>query len=239
MRRRFRVKEFGRPISLRQTLSYLDSQGWKTRSDRGVIACEGPADDAGKPIIAFVPNDETCPDYPLRLEDLIFVLSTLEERPATEIAHEMANESESAADVHRSQRDDLIHILQQHVRGEASASVIEGLAKELRVLAENVELPSVGNVYVPGVALFLAGCARILSPANEPKLLLWRLCEWAGVRLRIPSPATLDKLHELALTDNPESPDTLLEWLWNHTLDGADDQPAQEAESFSSKEAES
>ena len=90
MSRHFRVKEFGRPISLRQALSYLGSRGWRTRNELGLIVCEGPADDAGKPITAFVPNDETCPDYPLRLEDLIFVLSTLEERSAAEIASEMA-----------------------------------------------------------------------------------------------------------------------------------------------------
>lgn len=238
MSRRFRVKEFGRPISLRQALSYLDSRGWKTRSDHGLIVCEGPADDADKPITAFVPNDETCPDYPLRLEDLIFVLCTLEERPAAEIANEMADASEPVADARRSPRDDLIHVLQQHVRGGEPPGSAEQLAKKLRLLAQNVDLlPVFGNA--PGVALFLASCARILPPADEPKLLLWRLCEWAGLQLQIPSPATLDELHELAFTDNLQSPDTLLEWLWNHTLDRADDHQAKEAETSSPKTAES
>jgi hypothetical protein len=253
--RRFRVKEFGRPISLRQALSYLDSRGWTTRNDRGLIACEGSADDAGKPIIAFIPNDETCPDYPLRLEDLIFVLSTLEERPAAEIANEMAEASEPTAEKRRSQTDDLIHILKQHVRGGQSAGLAQQLAKQLRVLAENVELTLIaGNASFQGAALFLAGCARILSPANEPrqfmrrlrewagvrlriappatldepKLLLWRLCEWAGLKLRLSSPAMLDKLYELALTEDPKSPDTLLEWLWSHSLDDIQDPKAQD-----------
>lgn len=95
---RFRVKEIGRPIWLREALPYLDARGWKRRDERGLIVCEGPADDAGDPIVAFVPNDETCPDYPLRIEDLISILSTLEERPAAEIANEMAEAHASALD---------------------------------------------------------------------------------------------------------------------------------------------
>ena len=95
---RFRFKEFGRPIWLRDALSYLDSQGWKTRNERGLIVCEGPADDAGVPITAFVPNDEACPDYPLRIEDLISLLGMLEERPAIEIANEMVEAAASTVD---------------------------------------------------------------------------------------------------------------------------------------------
>ena len=207
---RFRLKDFGRSISLAEVVAYLTSQGWKTHPNRMLIVCEGPLDDAGLPIIAFVPADESSPDYSLRIEDLIFTLSTLEERPAIEIAKGMTEAIEHGDEEFQPLSDRVTLILERHVRRDRSEGEARLLAERIIPLLQYVEL---GEQSLQEAALFLAGCARILENEPESKLLLWRLSELVGVGPRIRSQDKLDEYFNLARRDNPNEPEALLEWL--------------------------
>ncbi len=210
MKERFRLSEFGKAISLSQTISYLDSNGWKIHMNEKPIRCEGPEDDAGEPIVAFIPSDDTLRDFPLRLEDLIILLSELEERPAVLIANDIAG-------IHR--RDDTIprtltgffDILKKHVRNAQPERTGEQYSRTLFALAESVEL-ALGGGKTMAVALLLKTCAKMDGKFEEPKLLLWRLADWSGIFLKKPTPAKLDELHQIAVSSSIES-DSLFEWL--------------------------
>ncbi len=215
MTRRFRLTDFGRSISLPEVAAYLSSQGWKTHPEGSLIVCEGPLDDAGQPIIAFVPGNETSPDYPLRVEDLIYTLSTLEERPAIDIANKMVESVELADDEAKPFKDRLPRVLTFSVPGNWSVRNAVQLAMGLEPLLENVAL---GGESFQQVALFLTRSSRLLEDENEPRLLLWRLCELIGVQLHIRSPAQLDEFFNIAVTDDPNSPDALFEWLCRNSV---------------------
>lgn len=211
MKEGFRLSEFGKTISLSQTISYLGSTGWKVHTNEIPIRCEGPEDDAGEPIIAFIPSDETLRDYPLRLEDLILLLSDLEERPAILVAYDMA----SVRPRDKTTPPTLscfVDILKLHVRSGQTERIGEQYSRTLVSLAENVELAPGGGGKTMAVALLLATCAKMHTEFEEPRLLLWRLVEWAGIFLKKPTPAKLDELYQLAVHAAPE-PDALFEWL--------------------------
>lgn len=210
MKARFRLSEFGKAISLSQTISYLDSNGWKIHVNEKPIRCEGPEDDAGKPIVAFIPSDDTLRDFPLRLEDLIMLLSELEERPAVVVANEIAS-------IHRRDKTipptltGFIDILKIHVRTGQTGRTGEQYSGALVALAENVEL-AIGGGKTMAVALLLETCAKMRGEFEEPRLLLWRLVEWAGIFLKKPTPAKLDELYQIAVSSSLDS-DRLFEWL--------------------------
>lgn len=175
------------------------------------IRCEGPEDDAGEPIVAFIPSDDTLRDFPLRLEDLIILLSELEERPAAMVANDMAS-------VHPRDKTitptllGFVDILKIHVRSRQTERIREQYSRTLVSLAENVELALGGGGKTMAVALLLVTCAKMHTEFEEPRLLLWRLAEWAGISLKNPTPAKLDELYQLAVHAAPES-DALFEWF--------------------------
>ena len=85
----FNLRDLGRTPTIPGVLIYLSLHGWTYRQNGLLIRCEGPTDDEGQPIVVFLPASEKYSDYPLRLEELIHILSLIEERPAVEIVHEM------------------------------------------------------------------------------------------------------------------------------------------------------
>ena len=210
MKERFRLSDFGQAISLGQVISYLGSNGWRTHVNEKPIRCEGPEDDAGAPIVVFIPGDETLRDYPLRLEDLIVLLSALEERPAVMVANDMASVHSHGESI-RPTSVGLIDVLKKHIRSGKAERIAEQYSRTLVALAENVEL-ALGGGKTMAVALLLDTYAKMQGEFEEPRLLLWRLAEWAGIFLKDPTPAKLDELYQLAVHAAPES-DALFEWL--------------------------
>jgi hypothetical protein len=53
---RFALKDLGCPVSLRGAREYLAQHGWHVREDGRHLVCEGPPDDAGRPVIQFLTN---------------------------------------------------------------------------------------------------------------------------------------------------------------------------------------
>lgn len=174
------------------------------------IRCEGPEDDAGEPVVAFIPSDETLRDFQLRLEDLIVLLSELEERPAVVVANDIASVHPHEESI-RPTPIGFVDVLKKHIRRGQTERIAEQYLRTLVVLAENVELQLGGGKTI-AIALLLDSCAKMHGEFEEPRLLLWRLAEWAGIFLKAPTPAKLDELYQLAVRTAPES-DELFEWL--------------------------
>lgn len=86
----------------------------------------------------------------------------------------------------------------------------------LSMLAENVSLEFTGGNHIEVVAFLLAQCVQSEMVFDDPKLMLWRLCDAAGLQLQSVSPAKLDRLHELASNDDDRL-DNLTEWLRDNT----------------------
>lgn len=232
MSERFRLSEFRKSISLSQTISYLRSNGWKIHANEKPIRCEGPEDDAGEPIVAFIPSDDTLRDFLLRLEDLINLLSELEERPAVLVANDIAL-VDRRDEIVPPARTEFLDILKKHIRVGQTEHNAEQQSRILSVLAENVEL-AIGGGKTIAVALLLHTCAKMHAELREPRLLLWRLTEWAGIFLKNPTPAKLDELFQIAVSSSPES-DRLFEWLSaNRAEDTEVPDQSKELEGFSS-----
>ncbi len=194
------------------------------------IRCEGPEDDAGEPIVAFIPSDDTLRDFPLRLEDLIILLSELEERPAVVVANDMATVHPRDETIPPT-RIGFVDILKLHVHSGQTGRIGEQCSRTLVALAENVEL-ALGGGKTMAVALLLDTCAKMHGEFEEPRLLLWRLAEWAGIFLKNPTPAKLDELYQLAVSSSVES-DGLFDWLnANRAEDAEVADGAKELESF-------
>ncbi|MBX3416476.1 MAG: hypothetical protein KF851_02640 [Pirellulaceae bacterium] len=166
------------------------------------------------------------------MEDLIILLSELEERPAVEVANDMAF-------VHR--RDEIFppastgffDILKKHIRVGQSEQNAEQQSRILSVLAENVELELGGGKTI-AVALLMHTCAKMHAELQEPRVLLWRLAEWAGIFLKNPTPAKLDELYQIAVSSSPDSY-RLFEWLnANRAEDAEVPDQSKEMEGFSS-----
>lgn len=224
MKEQFRLTDFGKAISLGQAISYLYSHGWKIHINERPIRCEGPEDDAGQPIVAFVPSDDKLVDFPLRLEDLIILLSQLEERPAGAIANDIAS-IRDANEAVPPKLVDFVNILKAHVRNRQSSPIGESYVQTMVALAENVEL-AFGGGRTMAVALLLGTFAKMHGEFEEPRLLLWRLTEWAGVILKEPTPKKLDKLYQLAFSSSADY-ESLFDWLNENTVVevGVVDQP--------------
>lgn len=79
-------------IRVTDVTSYLGEKGWRRRNDYPrpeLLVFDGPADDAGKPMVVTIPASDRFQDFRPRLRDLITLLSQLEERPPEEIASDL------------------------------------------------------------------------------------------------------------------------------------------------------
>ena len=221
---RFGLEDLALTISLRAAREYLSQRGWRIREEGLRLVCEGPLDDEGRPILQFLPPDESYSDYPLRLEDLIATLSALEERPAVEIAAEMARSAETPLRQTGSLADDLAaELSRSSVRLVPGTSVERGsgLLAALLVGGELAigELPLDGFPPRQQAALLAARFARLVVPEPASELLLLRLCNRilaeADLILRVPA-EELGEFWNVVAADNPDAPDAALLWIEDH-----------------------
>jgi hypothetical protein len=79
---------------------YLKTHGWvpKPYAGSGVDLFEGPLDDFGKPIIQLVPQSEAIPDFRLRINELLYALSVIEDRSASRILREIVTKSTESSE---------------------------------------------------------------------------------------------------------------------------------------------
>ncbi len=224
---RFTLRDLGQTISLRAARGYLARHGWRIREDGLRLVCEGPDDDDGRPIVHFLPAEQSYADYPLRLEDLISTLSVLEERPAVEIAAEMARCDEPAIPPTRSLEDDLAGELSRPGVHVAPGRDRKQVIRELSALVTNAEMaihesPGEDDVVTPYVqaAQLAVRFVRLVSVSRASNMILWRLCNRvlapAGLRL----PSSPDKVHELcglATSHDPKDLDDVFLWMRGHT----------------------
>jgi hypothetical protein len=153
------------------------------------------------------------------LEDLIILLSELEERPAVAIANDIASIQRRDETILPSLTG-FINILKLHVCDGQTVRTGDQYSRTLVAQAENVEL-ALGGGKTMAIALLLATCAKMYGRFEEPRLLLWRLAEWAGIFLKNPTPAMLDELYQLAVSTGPGC-DSLFEWLNANRADDAE-----------------
>lgn len=220
---RFTLRDLGQPVSLRGALDYLVRHGWRLSEELNRIVCAGPPDDSGNPIVCLLPPNESYSDCPLRLEDLIATLSAVEERPAVEIASEMAQRFDVKARGERSLADALFDEAARRGVELAPAEDPESAIQQLRSLLRSVELATAESHSWPvlrEVALLATRLARLLPGVPAVAGLLAWICEVAlaegGILLR-PSEQQVDELFATALADNPDAPDRVLDWLNAHT----------------------
>ena len=182
----FRLKDFGRRISLDAATTWLRRNGWTIVPDeRGSLLCQGPLDDADNPITCRLPCDEGYADFELRLEDLIVTLSQLEERPAVEIITEMA--ALVTADQEKPissplSIDDLIGLIERSTGSKLSAKRRQQIVDDLGTILTNVEIAArqvsaIDELAMVGeTALAIVYLAKRLSPSSDTKIQLWEIC---------------------------------------------------------------
>ena len=210
---RFTLKDLGQTIPLRAVREYLAQQAWRVLEDGARLACQGPPDDEGRPIVHYLPPDESYADYPLRLEDLISTLSVLTERPAVEIAAEMARFDDLAAELSRGGVEVTPGLDRQHV------------LDELRVLEDGALAAfhdSTADDIIPWaqIALLAVRFVRLVKVNHASRVLLWRRCDRvlgaAGLRL-LSSPELVNELCRRASDAVPENLDDVIIWMRGHT----------------------
>jgi hypothetical protein len=225
----FSLKDLGQTISLPAVLEYLTRNNWQTRREGMNIICEGPLDDNQRPIVKYLPADELFSDYPLRLEELVSILSILEDRPAVEVARELAYSVTPSLPPKDSFCDELIIELERYAVRLKPGDAPKQFDMELREILHNMELRIQEESIVGGMVIYQA--AFLASRVAKHKLLgmplfIWRLCEIVlksiSLQLRL-LPDQLDEFYDLALRVNPNNPDELRDWINDH---------AQPAESF-------
>lgn len=213
----FTLDDLGEVISSRAVLGYLAERHWQTRCDNRGIVCVGPPDDDGRPIVKILPTDETCSDFPLRLEELVSTLSVLEGRPAINIAREMARAGGAAQRTRDSLADELVDEL-HHSSISLPEADRERAVEQLRPLLANAELAFQGPHHQG--ALLASRLAEMIPVGDSAKLVIWRLCDrvvtTAGWRMRL-SPSELDEFYAVARASDPTAPDDLLQWIGEHT----------------------
>ena len=235
MNGRFSLRDFGQTIHLEDVVRYLTEREWKMKRDeeRGRIWFEGPEDDAGAPILQYLPASEEYADYLLRVEDLIAALTVIEERPAIEILTEMVSgaqrdgqSGQPANAIGVRFTESVPEIIEKSCVAARVISVDDAreLVEELQPLLANAELAieqqRVESPYVFEVkqqaALVVARIAKRLRPCGESKLLLWRVFEvmLAPIGLRVAwTPSQLDGFYVDAESADIDSPDELLKWI--------------------------
>jgi hypothetical protein len=216
----FSLKDLGQTISLPAVLQYLTRNNWQTRREGMNIICEGPLDDNQRPIVKYLPVDESYSDYPSRLEELVAVLSILEERPAVEIAREMARSIEHSIPNGASLWEALIAELSRNTDYLLPGKDPKEVAMELRPILAKMDLPIQYDYFVGNVieqAAFLASyITKNMNDSGTSKLVVWRLCELvlvqAGLHLTL-SPDQLDIFYKLAREDDPDNPEKSRDWI--------------------------
>jgi hypothetical protein len=81
-------------ISIPSIIRYLKLQGWDKRSDfptDKLIVFDGPQDMYGDRIQAVIPANARYKDYPLRVKELVYSLSEIENRPIKNILADISN----------------------------------------------------------------------------------------------------------------------------------------------------
>lgn len=209
---RFTLKDLGQAVSLRGARDYLIRHGWRVFDHEDRLVCEGPDDDNGQPIRCILPPSESYADYPYRLKDLLVTLGALEERPAIDIAVEMARNSAVAL------TEELVAALLagelQLAPGKTSSEAIE----ELKSLLHNVEQGSYPYFGKPleSVALLATRLSRLLVPNDAAGRFLSRVCQRflaaSGLTLQF-APTEYGELFAVARDDDPKAPERVLDWL--------------------------
>ncbi|HEX2988911.1 MAG TPA: hypothetical protein VHS06_12185 [Chloroflexota bacterium] len=221
---RFTLRDLRQPISLRAARDYLAQHGWRIREDGQRLVCEGPADDESRPIVQFLPADESYSDYPLRLEDLISALSVLEERPAVEIAAEMARYDESPPSPAGLLAEELIAELGRSGIQLAPGKDLQQVVNELRPLMASTELaiqqgPLHDLATRQQAALLAVRFVRLVAVNRASQMLLWWLCDRllsaGGFRLSL-LPEQVEELCRVASLDDALAPDEVLDWITRH-----------------------
>jgi hypothetical protein len=202
------------------------------------IICEGPLDDNQRPIVKYLPADESYSDYLSRLEELVASLSILEERPAVEIAREMARSVKPSLPPSGSLVDELITELERYADSLSPGKDPRQVAIELQPLLTNAELMIQQCHFdkkeaFQQAALLAARFTKIITAGTTLELLVWRLCDLVlaqvGLRLCL-STEQLNNFYSIAVTDDPNCPDELLVWINDH---------AKPAESFKKNKKQS
>lgn len=83
-----------RAISIPNIIRYLKLQGWDKRSDfpsDKLIVFDGPGDAYGDRIQAVIPANTKFKDYPIRIKELVYSLSEIEDRPIKNILGDITN----------------------------------------------------------------------------------------------------------------------------------------------------
>jgi hypothetical protein len=210
---RFGLEDLGYTISLRAAREYLAQHGWRVLEDGLRLVCEGPPDDEGRPIVQFLPPDESYADYPLRLEELISTLRVLEDRPAVEIAAEMARYDDLDEEFSRTGI--------RFAPGQDPKQAID----QLRALEASAELAIQRNrgddlAAWEEIALLAVRFVRLVTVNRASSVLLWRRCDriLAQARLRFSSsPELLDELCKRASEATPANLDEVYLWLKAYT----------------------
>jgi signal transduction histidine kinase len=101
-----------------------------------------------------------------------------------------------------------------------SESKARQLAEQLRPVLANAEVAAAQQDDIDKqVALIAAHLARGMPDNDVSRLLVGRLCArlltQTGLQLRL-SPAHVNELYELAVADDPRTPDNVLIWIRNH-----------------------
>jgi len=221
---RFTLRDLGQRVSLRAVREYLAHHAWHIREESQRLVCEGPPDDSGRPIVQFLPAEESYADYPLRLEDLISALSVLEDRPAVEIAAEMACYHEPPPPSADSLAEELIAELSRNGLQWARGKNLQQVIDEIRPLVVSAELtirqhPLYALATRQEAALLAARFVRLVTVNRASQMLLWWLCDRvlaeAGFRLSL-LPEQVNELCKVASSDDPGSPDAVLDWIMGH-----------------------
>ncbi|NQT17887.1 MAG: hypothetical protein HQ582_34360 [Planctomycetes bacterium] len=225
---RFSLRDFAPTIHLQDVVSYLTKRGWKMERDeeRDQIWFQGPEDDAGNPILQYLPASEEYADYPLRVEDLVAALVVIEERRAIDIVSDVVGAAETAVPSRVEMGEAFEATVRTFENGGAmlSSDEVKGVGEMLRALWRNAELEAHQRGALGESAdelsrqalLLVARMAKCLPDCGEAKLALWEffalLLEptWLEVRW------TREELNQFfadAKAADNAAPDELKRWL--------------------------
>ena len=217
---RFSLRDLGQPPLHEAVMEYLRAHGWRTQQEGQHVRCEGPPDDEGQPIVQFLPKSERYADYPLRLEDLISVLSVIEERPAMEIVREMVVSTPATAATGGSLTEAILDELQRSARGVLSDDERQRLTEELSTVLVKAELETEGIMNVSSRAAWLVSrLARGLPDNARSQVLFGRLCVRLLAHFGLQPAGSLGDFVEfygLSRLANPAAPDAVLTWIEEH-----------------------
>lgn len=229
---RFSLRDFAPTIHLQDVVSYLTKRGWKMKrdEDRDQIWFEGPEDDAGNPILQYVPASEEYADYPLRVEDLIAALVVIEQRRAIEIVRDVVGAAETAIP----SRVEIGEAFEEIVREfESGAAVllpdeVKRVGEDLRGVWRNADLAAYqrsspresADVLWQQTLVLVARMAKRLPDCAEARLALWK----AFALLLAPTDLEvrwtrreLDQFFSDAKDADNASPEKLRKWLPDST----------------------